>query len=122
MNNDKKITAQGIDFSYSVHKATKSLSISHCHDSYEILFVADGKGRYLIEGAEFSLRPRTLVLIKPFEYHCVEINADSNYERYVIHFSNNSVVKEVISNLEKLADSENGESGTFLHPIPFLRA
>ncbi|MBQ3016739.1 MAG: helix-turn-helix transcriptional regulator [Clostridia bacterium] len=116
MNNDKKITAQGIDFSYSVHKATKSLSISHCHDSYEILFVADGKGRYLIEGAEFSLRPRTLVLIKPFEYHCVEINADSNYERYVIHFSNNSVVKEVISNLEKLADSENGESGTFFAP------
>ncbi len=116
MNTCKKITAQNIEFSHSVHKATKSLSMRHCHDSYEILFVANGMGRYLIEGAEFSIRPRTLVLIKPFEYHCVEVDADSDYEGYIIHFSNASVVKDAFDNLLTIADSEASESGTFFSP------
>lgn len=116
MNTCKKIISQSIEFSHSVHKATKSLNTRHCHDSYEILFVANGNGRYLVEGAEFSMRPRTLVLIKPFEYHCVEIDADSDYERYILHFNNTSVVKETFENLLSLADSESGESGTFFAP------
>lgn len=116
MNSGKKISSQSFDFSYSAQKATKNLNMRHCHDSYEILFVANGKGRYLIEGAEFSMRPRTLVLIKPFEYHCVEVDADSDYERYVIHFANNSLVKDVVENLERIADSSAFESGTFFAP------
>ena len=116
MNTSKKITSQSFVFSHSAQKSIKSLSTRHCHDSYEILFVANGKGRYLVEGAEFSMRPRTLVLIKPFEYHCVDIDADSDYERYIIHFRNNSLVKEVVANLERLADSDTGESGTFFAP------
>ena len=116
MNTGKRIISQSFEFSHNVQKATKSLNTRHCHDSYEILFVVNGKGRYLIEGAEFSMRPRTLVLIKPFEYHCVEIDKDSDYERYTIHFENTALVKDVVSNLEKLADSESEQSGTFFAP------
>ena len=34
-----------------------------------------------------DINPGTLLLIKPFEYHSIEMSKDSAYERYVIHFS-----------------------------------
>lgn len=116
MNTIKKISSSNVHFSHSIQKSTKSLSTRHCHDSYEILFVANGNGRYLIEGAEFLMRPRTLLLIKPCEYHCVEIDADSDYERYILHFDASALVKEVRENLERLADISAVDSGTFFSP------
>ena len=28
----------------------------HCHDGYELLYVAQGEGRYVIEGEEYALQ------------------------------------------------------------------
>ena len=116
MGKSVKLGAPGFLFSHAESKADEKLSTRHCHDTYEILFVSEGKGRYLIEGAEFKLKPRTLVLIKPFEYHCVEVEAGKTYERYVLHFTEDSVVKEVKGTLERLADKSAEDSGNFYSP------
>lgn len=109
-----KIVMSGINYTHQCDfKITERLNTSHCHDIYEILFVAEGKGRYLIEGAEFTLSPRTLVLIKPFQYHCVELDMTSPYERYVINFAPSAVMKEISDILERLADESAGESGNY---------
>ena len=81
-------TPYGFEYSHSVDtNSSEKLSIRHCHDAYEIIFVASGSGRFVVEGAEFALKARTMALIRPFEYHYVEIDENSVYERYVIHFS-----------------------------------
>lgn len=59
----------------------------HLHDTYEILYVADGRGRYIIEGNTYSLRPGTLILVAPYVYHSVEIDPGVPYERFVINFA-----------------------------------
>ena len=61
----------GISVSHRIDTTTVGLNVRHIHDLYEILYVVSGNGRYLVEGAEFELKPRTLLLIKPFKYHCV---------------------------------------------------
>lgn len=71
------------------------LSAKHSHGHYEIIFVLSGKGRYIVEGAEYELRARTLALIPPLSYHCLDLEEGAPYERYVIHFNRSAVSGEV---------------------------
>ena len=113
-----RINSKGIEYSHTVEECAPSdvLATRHCHDDYEILYVTSGRGRYILEGAEFPLFPRTLVIIKPFEYHYVEIEQSAVYERYVIHFSLQGFSKDTASLIDKIL-GENGEkSGCFYSP------
>ena len=59
----------------------------HCHNSYELIYVVHGKGKYIVEGAEYPLAPNTVLFLRPYEYHYVCPMQDTPYERYVVHFS-----------------------------------
>ena len=63
------------------------LNKKHCHDSYEMLFVMQGEGKFVVEGKEYLLGPRRVMITKPLEYHYVTINPEIEYERYVIRFT-----------------------------------
>ena len=116
MRKNCQISLKSFEFSHRSSKPNENLNIRHCHNEYEILYVAEGEGRYLIEGAEFNLKPRTLVFIRPFEYHCVEVEANSVYERYVLHFSDSFVVKEISEIFKKLVGDSDESSGVFYTP------
>ena len=58
----------------------------HCHDGYEIIYVLEGRGRYVVEGTEYELCPNTLMIFRPNEFHYVDILPDHPYSRYVINF------------------------------------
>ena len=114
MNNVRFSLPSGFDYSYGIDEiASEKLHTKHCHDSYEILYVVEGRGKYLIEGAKFDLVPRSLVLIKPFEYHCVEVEADTKYERFVIHFDTENVALEIKDILERISNAEEYDSGSY---------
>ena len=78
------------------------LSESHCHDLYEILYVISGTGKYIVEGAEYTVAPRTLMLIRPFAYHHLSLDPSVVYERYVIHFHKSAISPEAIKLLENM--------------------
>ena len=115
MNDYLKIISKGVDFSHTVEECapTEVLATRHCHDEYEILYVVSGKGRIILEGSEFPINSRTLFLIKPFEYHCVEIEQTTVYERYVVHFSASGFSRETVSILEKIIGQSKDKSGCF---------
>ena len=86
------------------------LNVRHCHDTYEILYVIDGKGKYVIEGREYPLSPHTLVVIPPLEYHYVDLAEDASYERCVINFSDADVLfecRDLLANFKKNCDTES---------------
>ncbi|MCQ2386149.1 MAG: AraC family transcriptional regulator [Clostridia bacterium] len=95
--------------------------LSHCHDAYEIIYVAQGKGRYIVEGKEYRMSPNTLLLLPPHSFHYVEPSADTAYERYVFHFRENSLPEEGRGLLkpfgcgEKEREGENGMSPGKVH-------
>lgn len=117
MGKSISVNENGINYCHTFdHKSADGLNIRHCHDTYEILYVTSGKGRYIIEGSEFPLLPRSLVIIKPFEYHCVEVDRDTDYERYVINFSQNALVKDTAKLLSSIFEVIGVESGCFYSP------
>ena len=76
-----------LNYSHSCSPTPKqALFERHCHESFEILYVVRGEGKYVVEGVEYPLKPHTLLLTRPYEFHSVCPDASSEYERYVIHF------------------------------------
>ncbi len=88
------------------------LNVRHCHDFYEILYVIDGKGKFVIEGREYSLSPHTLVVIPPLEYHYVDLNPGTAYERCVLHFTDGDVLLECRDLLQSFKRN-GGEDANF---------
>ena len=96
----------------------QSLDNDHCHSSYEILYILNGTGKYIIEGSTFPIIPGTLMVIRPFEYHSVVIDSiseDAPYDRFVIHFSDVDLVSEASNLLHKFLESD-GTSGRYYTP------
>ncbi len=58
----------------------------HCHNYFELLYVAAGSGKTMVEGNEYPLVPGALFLFRPLEYHYVCPDHTTAYERYVVNF------------------------------------
>lgn len=58
----------------------------HCHARYELLYLLDGKGSFIVEGEEYSLVPHSLFLFRPYEYHYVRPASGHAYDRIVLYF------------------------------------
>lgn len=98
MANKSSYALDNFDYSYALDtEPPKVLNERHCHNSYEVLYVLDGNGRFMIEGTAFDIKPGTLLLIKPFEYHALELADSASYERYVLHFSEEHLVNDALS-------------------------
>ena len=93
------LTSDSRQITYShteTNRADPSKFESHCHNDFELLYVRQGHGKYVVEGAEYPLQPRTMMLIRPHEYHYVCPDRDSVYERYVINFSLSTLPQAVL--------------------------
>ena len=86
----------------------------HCHNNYELIYVVKGKGKYVVESAEYPLLPNTVLLLRPYEYHYVCPQSDSAYERYVFHFSSNLFL-DAADRLEMTNQNKTGGAGIY-HP------
>lgn len=65
----------------------EKLNNNHCHECYEILYITEGSGRFVVEGEEYPVHSGCLFLVRPYKYHFVNIDREKPYERYVLHFS-----------------------------------
>ena len=111
MSRSIKLSSDAIEFSHKNDAPKENLSLKECHDDYEFVYIINGNGSYVVEGEKIVLKPNTLVFLRPFEYHCVNIVAGCNYERYVLRFSSDFVVDKAKEILDVLSDCRNGESG-----------
>lgn len=82
-----------LHFTYD-EKFDQSLFEKHVHDFYELIYILRGNGQYIVEGTKYELRPGTLSIFRPGEYHSVTVESGSEYERCVIHFSAESLGKD----------------------------
>lgn len=58
----------------------------HCHPGYEVLYIVDGRGKFVVEGVEYPLRAGMIMLLRPHEYHFVQPDPAFPYERICINF------------------------------------
>lgn len=95
--------AEKIIVSHSLDDASAPNSFwRHCHDGYELLYVVQGEGRYVIEGEEYVLCPNSLLLIPPHVFHYVKVDFSMPYERCVINFTEDVFPTEVRDCLDSM--------------------
>ncbi|MDD2362638.1 MAG: AraC family transcriptional regulator [Oscillospiraceae bacterium] len=88
MNTIYQFTDEEILLHHSIDKRPNPEDFPmHAHDMCEIFYFMSGNSRYMVEGSEYPLEPGSLMLMRPAETHKLQIQADSPYERYAIHFS-----------------------------------
>lgn len=58
----------------------------HAHEIYEIFFLISGSGIISVEGNEYTLKEKTLYLMRSNEAHFISLDNSLPYERKVIHF------------------------------------
>ena len=83
---------------------------NHLHDSYEILYVTRGRGRYVIEGNTYEMRPGSLIFVSPYIYHSVEIDPSAPYERYIINYAPAQTAE-----LSRIQDSFDMKEGSLFY-------
>ncbi len=54
----------------------------HIHNAYELIYFLDGDATHVIENRKYKLKRGDLIIIRPFRYHFIKIDAPARYERY----------------------------------------
>ena len=79
------------------HEVSENLSCDtysmHTHNTYDLIYFLDGDATHVIEDRKYKLKKGDLILIRPLQYHFVQIDAPAKYERYDILFDveNNNI-------------------------------
>ena len=93
------ITNEFQDFRFNYHHIDnpqrKDYS-RHMHYECEILLFEEGEVSYVIEDKRYYLKSHDLLLIPSARYHFAEILPQESYGRYMIDFSPDSVVPELV--------------------------
>ena len=93
---EKRVEVGTVSFSYLYNrKKGEKRGRQHCHDRYEIIYIPKGQGVCIIEGVSYAVKPETLLVLPPLTYHYIEIDADSEFERYLALFSREDLVSEM---------------------------
>ena len=73
----------------------------HTHNTYELIYFVDGDATHVIEDRKYKLKKGDLILIRPFQYHFIQIDAPSKYERYDLLFDPQ---KHLVESVERISD------------------
>ena len=81
------ISDNSLYFKHSVSEMPRRKDFTmHAHNTYELIYFQDGNATHVIDDRKYKLRKGDLILVRPFQYHFIQIDAASRYERYDILF------------------------------------
>lgn len=85
--NDYISASDQIFFKHEVSRDPPSNSYSlHTHNAYELIYFVEGDATHVVEDRKYKLKRGDLILIRPLQYHFIQIDAPAKYERYDILF------------------------------------
>ena len=88
--------------SFSEHPDTSQDRFQeHYHTSYELLYFVSGDADFHLQDMLYKIKPGSLLIAKPGEYHNIVFHSASPYDRYVIRFSPLAIPSFMIRQLEK---------------------
>lgn len=94
------------DFTFK-HTATPKPDLNsdryseHFHTMYELIYFVCGDADFMVQHTLFNIRPGSLLIAKPGEYHNIVFHSDAPYERYVVRFPPMAVYPYVRKQLDK---------------------
>ena len=98
MKEKLSVSARGIEYEYR-YDAPTSKACVNSSDEFEIVYVLQGSGKYVVENREYDLSPRTAFFTLPSEFHGMLQDSPSNVERFRVRFSRGSVSDDALDML-----------------------
>lgn len=93
-----------MDSSFEITKYTHDKNPNpHIHETYEILIPLNDGGKFFIKERGYQLRLGMVFILSPFEIHRCFCHGDQDYDRYVIHFSKDTLRKMSTKDTDLLA-------------------
>ena len=87
----------------------------NCHDRYEIVYAISPLGTCSVEGSEYALGPRALLLIPPLSFHAHTLDFGTTPEGYSVSFRRDALNERVLPMLDKI--TSGGENvGRYYSP------
>ena len=88
----------------------------HFHTGYELFYFVRGDADFMVKHQLYKLKPGSLLVIKPGEYHNIVFRSNAPYERYLMRFSPLAIYPMVLKRLEQ-SDSVYFMEGTPLKDV-----
>ncbi len=85
----------------------QDLLYRHTHSQYELLYILGGNITHVVEDRKYKLRKHDLVLVRPNQYHFVQIDSPETYERYNLLFDPVLLGIDIVNRLPQNMDIIN---------------
>ena len=89
--------------------------IDNCQDRYEIVYSISSLGSCTVEGCEYQLDPRSILVIPPFSFHTHSLPDVECAQGFSISFLKSAISDKVSTMLDKISPPEEN-SGRFYSP------
>ncbi len=107
MKTIENIDSGDISVNYeSITPSEDSATFVLCHDKCEIIYITSGDGKYVSEGKNFKISPRSLFISRPFEYRSISLSEGELFSRYIIRFSESSLSDDAKDMFEQMISDE----------------
>ena len=100
---------------FSCKEELDNIIRENCHDRYEIVYSLSPLGQCTVEGHEYDLDSRSVLLIPPLSYHSHKCNDDAAFDGYSIRFTRGAVSDRVLPMLDRII-SDGEARGIFYSP------
>jgi quercetin dioxygenase-like cupin family protein len=99
--NEDTVGAKAFSLLVNTVKAADSCAVvgsqGHKHETEHGLYCLSGKGRYVISGEEYELRPDVAVFVPAGEYHYIINDSPTEELRYIIFYVPGGEEKEFLN-------------------------
>ncbi len=69
-------------FAYDYRESAPPGFAPHSHNSFELIFVLQGRGQISMEDRRYAFMPYDLIITRPAIHHYIELDTGGSYERY----------------------------------------
>lgn len=73
---------QQLTYNHIAYHSLKERFSSHAHNAFELILYVRGDASYIVENRRYELQKYDMVITRPAELHFIQINSDTEYERY----------------------------------------
>lgn len=79
--------SESLIYNHLIHNLPqKNTFKTEAHNFYELIYIKSGDVSYVIEDRKYKLKPYDLIITRPARYHFIDVESDTDYERYDILF------------------------------------
>lgn len=118
MINDYIKTTEKIFFKHEISEnLPRDAYFMHTHNVYELIYIIDGDATHVIEDRKYKLKKGDLILIRPFQYHFIQIDSTTRYERYDILFNPEKHGVESVNRIDANMEIINISGNSILEDI-----